>query len=225
MIRRPKVVAFDIIETVFRIEPLGERIAKLGLPESAYARLYAEALRDAVSLACIGRFSPFVEVFRGALAGMLGEIGRTASEAELTAALSVLRELPPQPGAREAFRLLGEGGIRVVALSNGAASASRSLLDRAGMSDLAEHVLSVESVQLAKPRGEVYRHALDVTGVRPDEAMLVACHPWDITGAKAVGFLGGYVARGKPYPAVMTPPDVTGEDLIATATAILALPA
>lgn len=222
---RPKVVAFDIIETTFRIEPLGARLLALGLPEGAHLRLYAEGLRDAVSLACIGRFAPFVEVLAGALAGMLAERGLPAEDGRIRAALAVLRELPPHPDAAQAYGRLREGGVRVVALSNGAEAATEALLQLAGMRDLVEHVLSVEAVRLAKPRAEVYRHAADVAGVAPAAIMLVACHPWDVTGAKAAGLAGGYVARGKPYPPVMTWPDVSGESLLDVADAILRLPA
>ena len=74
------------------------------------------------------------------------------------------------------------------------------------MSALVEGVLSVEAVRLAKPRAEVYRHGLEAAGVRAGDAMLVACHPWDVTGARSAGLSGAYVARGKPYPPAMTPP-------------------
>lgn len=224
-LRRPAVVAFDIVETTFRIEPLGERLALLGLPSSAYARLYAEALRDAISLACLGRFSAFMDHFAGALAGMLAEAGLAATEAEIRSALSVMRELPPHPDAPHAYAALAAGGVRVFALSNGAEAATRSLLERAGMSASVEAVLSVEAVRLAKPRAEVYRHAVAVAGIEPSAMMLVACHPWDVTGAKAVGLTGGYVARGKPYPAAMEPPDLSAESLLGIAERILALPA
>jgi len=224
-LRRPQVVAFDIIETTFDIEPLGEGLAGLGLPPGAHRRLYAETLRDAVSLACIGRFAPFMDVMVGALAGMLAESGRTEPEVRLRSVLAVMRELPPHPDAAEAFAHLHQAGIRVFALSNGAEAATRALLNRAGMSGFVEAVLSVEMVGLAKPRAEVYRHAVATADVDAGQAMLAACHPWDVTGAKAAGLAGGYVARGKPYPATMIAPDLRADSLLDLATAITRLPA
>lgn len=223
--QRPKVVAFDIIETTFRIEPLGDRLAVLGLPASSYARLYAEALRDAVSLACIGRFAPFTEIFAGQLAILLAEAGLSASDEAIREALSVMRELPPHPDAPDAYARLAEAGVKVVALSNGAEAATRALLDRAGMTASVEHILSVDTVRLAKPRREVYRLALEAAGSGPDDTMLVACHPWDVTGAIAARLRGAYVARGKPYPGTMAKPEIAAESLAAVADAILALPA
>lgn len=223
-LRRPRVVAFDIVETTFSIEPLGERLVALGLPAGSHRRLYAETLRDAVSLACTGGFAPFVEVFAGQLAILLVEHGLDPDAGRIRDALTVLSGLPPQPGAVQAFARLHGAGIAVVALSNGAAAATTALLEAAGMTGSVAHVLSVESVRLAKPRREVYLHATAVAGVRPDEAMLVACHPWDVTGAKAAGLAGAYVGRGKPFPPAMTRPDLEGRELADVAEAILRLP-
>jgi 2-haloacid dehalogenase len=141
-------------------------------------------------------------------------------------ALSLMRSLPPHPDAKEAFALLHQAGIRVFALSNGAASATRSLLEKAGMIDLVEEILSVDDVQRSKPRPEVYLHAVETAKARPGEMMLVAAHPWDINGAKAAGLLGGYVCRGVPYPAdVMTAPDVEGDSLAEVARAVIGMKA
>lgn len=224
--RRPKVVAFDIIETTFRIGPLDERLQALGLPEGSYRRLYAEGLRDAFALACADRFEPFLSVLKADLAGLLAERRLPVGDGDIADALTILRELPPHPDAALAYRVLSEAGIRVLALSNGARSATKSLLDRAGMSDLVEQILSVDDVKLSKPRPEVYLYAAETAKVRPDEMMLVACHPWDVAGAKAAGLLGAYVARERPYPfAIMPKPDVEAESLAAVSRAIVALKA
>ena len=39
--RLPEVVAFDIIDTTFQIEPLDDKLVRLGLPLASYRRLYA----------------------------------------------------------------------------------------------------------------------------------------------------------------------------------------
>jgi 2-haloacid dehalogenase len=223
---RPKAVAFDIIGTVFDIEPLRPKLEGLGLPGSSLERLYAETLRDAMALACAGGFAPFITVMRSALGQLLAEQQLSATDDEIADALSVMKALPPQPEARQGFEILNRAGIRVFALSNGAASSTRALLERADMAALVEQVLSIDDVKLSKPRPEVYLSAVEAAGVEPDEMMLVATHPWDINGAKAAGLLGGYVCRGKPYPdAVMRAPDVEGDTLAEVARAIVAMKA
>lgn len=224
--RRPKVVAFDIIGTVFDMEPLRPGLEGLGLPETALELLYAASLRDAMALACASRFAPFATVMKGALSQILAEKGLSASDDEMDEVLSLMRSLPPHPDAQEAFQILREAGIRVLALSNGAVASTRSLLEKAGMIGLVEAVLSVEAVKLAKPRSEVYLYAVEASQVKPGEMMLVAAHPWDINGAKAAGLMGGYVCRGVPYPGnVMTAPDVEGDTLAEVARAVTGMKA
>lgn len=223
---RPKVVAFDIIGTVFDMEPLRPRLEALGLTDTALELLYAASLRDAMALACANRYAPFLAVMQGALGQILAEKGLTATAAEMTDALSLMKSLPPHPDAREAFERLRQAEIRIFALSNGAAASTRSLLDKAGLSEFVEAILSIDDVKLSKPRPEVYLHAVERARVKPGEMMLAAAHPWDVSGAKAAGLMGGYVSRGVPFPAdVMAPPDIEGETLAELAHAITGMKA
>jgi 2-haloacid dehalogenase len=50
---------------------------------------------------------------------------------------------------------------------------------------------------------------------------LIAAHGWDIQGAAHAGLMTGYVSRGKPFPSVMPPPLVSGEDLQAVARQLI----
>ena len=99
-------------------------------------------------------------------------------------------------------------------MSNGSAKTTKGLLAAAGLDGLVEQVLSVEDVKLSKPRPEVYLYAAQASGVAPANLALVATHPWDVHGAKVADLLGGYVARGRPFPATLRAPDVTGETLL-----------
>ena len=47
---KPEVVAFDMIETVFSLEIMRERLVSLGLPASALEAWFAAGLRDAFAL-------------------------------------------------------------------------------------------------------------------------------------------------------------------------------
>jgi 2-haloacid dehalogenase len=85
---------------------------------------------------------------------------------------------------------------------------------------LVDHVISVDEVQLAKPRGEVYRHAADVAGVDPSDLALVAAHPWDIQGAAAAGLITAYLNADRPFSSVMRSPDIQAGTLQEIAEAV-----
>lgn len=216
MTRDPKVVALDIIETVFSLDPLREALVSLGLPSTALETWFAAGLRDAFALAATDAFAPFRLVLEGALDDIAAHHELTPSQPEKAAVVDLMKSLPAHPDAKEAFQFLADADIRILALSNGSASNTSSLLKGAGLDRFVERVISVEEVRLAKPRREVYLHATRLAQVQPGELALVATHAWDVHGAKAAGLIGAFVARGKPYPASMLKPDVVGQSLADT---------
>ena len=209
----PKVVAFDIIETTFSLELIRERLVGLGLPAKALELWFAIGLRDAFALGSANSFAPFKSVLEGALDQVLFLHGLAAASEQRQHVLQGMTELSPQPDAAEAFRVLADAGIRIIALSNGARSSTKALLEASKLDGFVERIVSVEDVKLSKPRPEVYLYAAKEAGVAPGELALVATHAWDIHGAKSAGLMAGFVARGQPYHTVMELPDVKGQTL------------
>lgn len=225
MNQRPKTVAFDTIETLFPIEPLSAGLEAIGLSAQMLQVWFAASLRDSFSLAAIGAFQPLRAVMEANLDDLLARQRRKAAPAAKAVLLDGMATLPPHADAAEAVGILTEAGIRVMALSNGAADVTERLLRGAGLRDKVDPVVTTAELQLSKPRREVYLHAAQRGGVKPNCLMLVATHPWDTNGAKAAGLMAGYVARGRPYPAILTAPDVQGDSLADIARTITNLPA
>ena len=223
MTSRPAVVAFDVIETLFRLDALAPGLERLGVPGNQLPGWFAASLRDLFALAAVGQFQPLRAIMAVQLDELLARFGRTAGPDEAAAFLDGMASLPAHADAAEAIDLLLGAGIRVMALSNGGAAATGRLFEQAGLGSRVGPIVTIEEVRLGKPRAEVYRHAAERAGVEPARLMLAAVHPWDVNGAKAAGLMGGHVARGRPYPDFMARPDAEGEDLVGLARAIIAL--
>ena len=220
MLHRPKAVAFDIIGTVFSLDVLGERLQALGLPPLAVEVVYALTLRDAFTLAVCNGFAPFKTILENSILETAAKHEITVTTAQKNQVLRAMTELRAFDDAAEAFEVLSRAGIRIFALSNGASASTAALLSKAGLASLVEKVLSVDDVKRSKPRPEVYLYAASTAGLGPEEMAMVACHPWDIHGAKSAGMMGGYVSRGLPFPDLYQAPDVTGDTLVAVARAL-----
>ncbi len=220
---RPEVVAFDIIGTVFPLEPLRPAILALGLPPGALEGWFATGLRDAFALSAAGDFAPLPEVLEGALDQVLAEQGVAGTAEGRAALLEGMKRLPPRPDARAAFEAIAAAGMRILAVSNGARSATRGLLEGGGLDDLVAEIVSVEDVKLFKPRREVYDEAVRVAGAKASRVALVAVHAWDVNGAKAAGLTTAYVSAERPFSPAMRSPDVEAESLLAVARALAAL--
>lgn len=225
--RRPASVAFDVIGTLFSLEPLRTRLQAAGLPPDALETWYAESLRDAFALAASGNgsYQPFQALLDANLDVLSLRHGSVLGRLRKGGILSALQELPPHPDAAEALAALAAAGIPAIAFSNGGAAATEALLRRAGLRDAVRLVVSTDEAGLSKPRREAYHHAAARAGTPPDRVALVAAHPWDIHGAKLAGLTAGFVARGRAFPTVLAAPDVQGEGLAEVARALAALPA
>jgi 2-haloacid dehalogenase len=220
---RPRLVAFDVIETMMSLEPLRTRFEDIGLPGGALETWFARTLRDGMALAATGDYQPFRRVAAGALRAVSGQRADDAAAAHV---LDGFATLPAHPDVEPALRCLAAAGVPAVCLTNGSADVTMAFLDRAGITDLVDRVISVEEVRSWKPPAVVYRHAAAVTGVPADRLALVAAHAWDCHGAKRAGLVTGWVSRleGR-YGDVFAPPDVTGDDLVQVVERLLALDA
>src|ERR1700710_420253 len=152
---RPVAVAFDIIGTVFSLDRLGDGLEEIGLTPLALDFVYNTPLRDSFALAVTGGFAPFDKLLAAALDEICAAQGLSRSTAQKEAALAAMSNLLPYEDAENAFKTLLEVEIRIIALSNGAVASTTDLLERAGLADYVEIVLSSAELNMSKPRREV----------------------------------------------------------------------
>ena len=118
----------------------------------------------------------------------------------------------------DGVRALRDLDLRLVTLSNGATAVAQGLLERDGLRDAFERLLSVQDAPAWKPAASAYRYALQTCQVPAAHAMLVAVHPWDIHGAHQAGLRTAWINRtGARYPRTMHPADLEATSLTALA--------
>ena len=205
---RPSVIVFDVNETLSDLSALGARFIEVGAAGSAARLWFASVLRDGFALTAAGENPSFADVARGLLVSQL-------SEAQLNRSVDEAAEL--HADVASGIDDLHENGYRLATLSNGAASVADRLLTSANVRDRFERLLSVEDAGAWKPSPVAYRYAATELGVPVEELALVACHPWDVDGARRAGLQSVYVNRtDAPFPGTFTEPSytVTGVDEI-----------
>ena len=160
-------------------------------------------------------WADFDELHRATLDALLDERGLELARAARGALVGAWHALDPWPDVPTGLEELRAGWVTAT-LSNGHVAL---------LVDLARHgrmrfdcVLSAELVRAYKPRPEVYLTAARLLALDPDELMLVACHPWDLAGARAAGLRTALLERPLEYgpgsPARPDPQaDVTVADL------------
>lgn len=215
-LRRPRLLIFDVNETLSDLAPLGARFADLGVPEHLSGTWFAGLLRDGFALTAAGTSAPFARITAESLRVLLGahRLNRGLEEAVEHvmggfAALGVHSDV--MPGLKALARL----DVRVVTLSNGSTEVAQSLLSAAGARHYFERLLSVEDAGAWKPAPRSYAHALQQCQVDPVDAMLVAVHPWDTDGARRAGLSSAWINRTSGrYPDYFMPPNLEADSLL-----------
>lgn len=222
---RPRAVAFDVIETLFALDPLGAELKGAGLDGDALQVWYARTLRDGMALTLTGDYKPFPEVAASALAGLMGEHALPASGEAVEKIMAAFGQLPPHADVRPALELLRSAGVKAIALTNGTAQNTEKLIHRSGLDPLFERVISIDEVRQWKPARSVYLQAVMAAGVEVPEVALVAAHSWDVRGAAAAGLTTGWFPRQeKRFSRLMGQPDVKGGTLLEVIQKLLSFP-
>ena len=218
-VRRPRVVVFDVNETLSDMAPMGKRFTEVGAPAHLAATWFAGLLRDGFALTAAHSTARMADIgsslLRTRLSGL--SLNRDLDQA-VDHVMGGFAGLDVHPDVVKGVAALSEMGIRLVTLSNGPTDLARKLFERAGIVGKFERLLSVEAAGVWKPAAGAYAYALSACDVRAQEAMLVAVHPWDIDGAARAGLATAWLDRsGEDYPDYFRPADIQAETLTALA--------
>ena len=213
------MVVFDVNETLSDLAPLERRFTDIGAPSHLAQVWFASLLRDGFALTGLGEARPFAELGRELLRDALQTLASVGDvETAVSHVMSGFAELGLHPDVVPGIQALRRSGLRLVTLSNGAASVAERLLSTAGLREEFERVLTVEDAGIWKPAAGAYQYATRICGVDAAETLMVATHPWDIHGAARAGLRTVWInRRQRRYPTYFQLPDhvVTGVDDLA----------
>ncbi len=213
--RRPGLLIFDVNETLSDMSPMAKRFEDVGAPADLATTWFAGLLRDGFALTVAHSSDLFAHIAAESLrVGLHGlPLNREAAGAA-SYIMDGFAGIPLHRDVPDGIRALSRSGFRLVTLSNGSASVAQALFDRAGIREHFESLLTVEDAGRWKPAPEAYAYALRQCRVDPQDAMLVAVHPWDIDGASRAGLGTAWLSRpGGPYPEYFQTPDLRAASL------------
>ncbi|GGG55661.1 dehalogenase [Kocuria dechangensis] len=206
---RPLLV-FDVNETLSDMRPLRGVFEELGVPGLLAETWFAAVLREGFALAVNGEARPFAELGRETARGLFalhrpdGDV-----DAAVQRVLDGVQALPVHADVPPGIEALVAAGYRLTALTNGSAATAEGLLERGGVGQHFEHVLSVENAPCWKPSSEAYSWAGGVWDVPLERTVMVAVHPWDLHGAARAGMRTAWIDRhGAPWPVYARTPDL-----------------
>jgi 2-haloacid dehalogenase len=220
-----RAVVFDAYGTLFDVYSIGALAEKLYPGQgAALSVLWRDKQIEYTRLISLSDSNPqgsrhyqsFWDITRASLRYALARLGLVhthANEDALMAQYAKLSAFPENLGVLQALR---QRGVATAILSNGSPEMLQSAVHSAGMSELLDAVLSVDSLRQFKTTPTSYQMVQDHFGFAPADVLFVSSNAWDALGATWFGFQTLWVNRqGLPPEAIGPAPHHTGHDLTA----------
>ena len=218
-----QLVVFDAYGTLFDVYSIGALAEQLYPGQGAalsvlwrdkqieYTRLISLSDPDPQGSR---HYQSFWDITRASLRYALARLGlvhTTANEDALMAQYAQLTAFPENLGVLQTLR---QRGVATAILSNGSPEMLQSAVRSAGMTDVLDAVLSVDSVRQFKTTPTSYQLVQSHFGLLPAEVLFVSSNAWDALGATWFGFTTLWINRqGLPPEAIGPTPHHTGRDL------------
>lgn len=163
--------------------------------------------------AVAGAHTDFWEVTQNGLDWAL-EASNLSDPALRERLLALYWELAAYPEVPLMLSTLKANGLNTAILSNGSPAMLEGAVSSAGVGDVLDDLLSVESVGVFKPHSSVYDLVGKRFGTDPRQVLFVSSNGWDAAAAAGYGFQTVWVNRaGEPVDRLPWVPDNSLPDL------------
>ena len=124
------------------------------------------------------------------------------------------RHLSAYPENREVLAELKSRGIVTGILSNGDPAMLEIAVKSAGLADVLDHVISVDTIRKYKTHPDAYALGSNATGLQSKQMLFVSSNGWDAVGAAWAGYRTLWVNRNNlPHEEIGPAPERVGASL------------
>jgi 2-haloacid dehalogenase len=215
----PRAVLFDAYGTLFDVYSVGLLAEQLFPGQgAALSVLWRDKQIEYTRLVTTSNdgahYRPFWELTRAGLRYACKRLGLDLSPEREERLMNQYRHLSAFPENREVLQALKDRGIATGILSNGDPEMLGIAVRSAGLDELLDHVLSIDTVRKYKTHPAAYRLGVDATGLQPSQILFVSCNGWDALAATWYGFRTLWVNRYQlPFEELDTQPTRVGSTL------------
>ena len=207
-----KALVFDAYGTLFDPYSVGQACEREFPGQGAgLAREWrAKQLEYTWLRSLMARYEDFWQVTEAALEYACRARGLVLDRAGIARLMDEYLRLATYPEVTETLARLKQTGRKLLILSNGSPRMLSAVIERAGLTDVFAHVLSVDTVKIYKPSPAVYQLAATRTKLERGSIGFVSSNCWDICGAASFGFHTFWINRSGATPDVLGfSPDAT----------------
>jgi 2-haloacid dehalogenase len=215
----PKAVLFDAYGTLFDVYSVGLLAEQLFPGKGdALSVIWRDKQIEYTRLVTMSNdgahYRPFWDLTRAGLRYACKRLGVELTPAAEEKLMNQYRHLSAFPEDREVLAALKERGVVTAILSNGDPEMLGVAVRSAGLDDLLDHVISVDTIRKYKTHSAAYALGPQATGVDARQTIFVSCNAWDALGATWWGYRTLWVNRYRlPFEELGTQPTRTGSSL------------
>lgn len=221
---RPKVLFFDVNETLLDLTPMEQTIGKaLGGNAELLALWFTTMLQYSLVTSASGHYKPFGHIGAATLQMVAANNNIKISEENAREIVhNAMQNLPPHPEVKEALSKLKKAGYKLVAFTNSSNKGLQCQFKNAELTSYFDKRLSVEDSGKFKPFTDTYTWGAHQMNVQLEECMLIAAHGWDVAGALWAGWRAAFVSRPKKQLFPLAPkPEIEEHNLIKVADVLV----
>ncbi|HTB92609.1 MAG TPA: haloacid dehalogenase type II [Candidatus Sulfotelmatobacter sp.] len=195
-----RALVFDAYGTLFDPFAVKTRAEELfpGTGEALSKLWRAKQLEYSWLRTLMGRYENFWKITEDALVFACRTLKVSCDADQRAQLMQVYLTLPAFPEVKPALEKLSHLPLSI--LSNGTPEMLTPLVTTNGMAHFFKNIFSVDSLQIYKPRPEVYRHAATSLGIAKEAIGFVSSNYWDIAGATSFGFRTYWLNRNSAVP-------------------------
>ena len=219
-----RAVVFDAYGTLFDVYSIGALAEQLYPGQgAAISVLWRDKQIDYTRLITMSdphraegsrHYQSFWDITRSALLYTLERFKLDATPEHVDALMGQYAKLTPFTENLGVLQSLKERGITTAILSNGSPEMLNTAVTSAGMADLIDHVISVDTIRLFKTSPEAYCLVQQTIRAEKQDILFVSSNGWDAIGATWFGFTTLWVNRARaPLERLGTVPHHQGSTL------------
>ena len=215
----PKAVLFDAYGTLFDVYSVGLLAEQLFPTQGqALGALWRDKQIEYSRLVTTSNdgahYQPFWALTRAALQYACQRLALNLTPDTEQQLLNQYRHLSAFPENLGVLQALKSKGIVTGILSNGDPDMLAQAVKSAGLDDLLDHIISVDSIRKYKTHPAAYALGEQATGLDAGHIGFVSCNSWDALGATWYGYRTLWINRYQlPFETLGTQPTYTGSSL------------
>jgi len=192
------IFIFDAYGTLFDVHAaIARHRAEAGPDADRMSEIWrTKQLEYSWTLTLAGHYTDFWSLTQRALDYALARVP-SVPKALKPKLLEAYFRLDAFPDAREVLRVLKSRGHKTGILSNGSPNMLKGAVEAAGISGDVDAVLSVDALNVFKPRREVYGLVTGYFKCPPGDVNFISSNRWDVMGGASAGFRAFWINRMK----------------------------